>query len=270
MQWLRLDFELKGRDREILMAWLQYAGAESIVECDDKLEVYCNSDHYDSFMHTLSDLIDDTGHSKNIIVNENWNAVWESGFGPVDIGPVHIRAEFHPPSQSDYELIINPKMAFGTGHHATTYMMIDALAQMDLTEKYVLDYGCGTGILAVMAALRNAKFIHCIDIQSEAVVNCVEHFALNNIDPSQWKVEEGDLDILDTTSFDLILANINKSVLLSQVDRLSALLKPGSELIMSGILKEYADELRAIYESKSLITKSIGFRDEWLFIHMYK
>lgn len=270
MQWLRLDFELKGRDKEILMAWLQHAGAESIVEYDDKLEVYCNEEYYDSFVATLSEFIDDTNHKKNRVENRNWNALWESGFEPVDIGPVHIRAEFHPPSQSEYELIINPKMAFGTGHHATTYMMIEAIAQTDLSGKRLLDYGCGTGILAVMAAIKNAEHIHCIDIQPEAVENCKEHFALNDINSSQWKVELGDLDILDSSGFDLILANINKTVLESQADKLIGLLKPGSELMMSGILKEYAETVRSLYESKSLITKRIEFRGEWSFIHMYK
>lgn len=270
MQWLRLDFELEGRDKDILIAWLQHAGAESIVEYEDKLEVYCNEEHYESFLDTLSVFIDDTSHTKNRVINQNWNAVWESGFEPVDIGRVNIRAEFHPPSPSEYELIINPKMAFGTGHHATTYMMIDAIAHYDLSGKKVLDYGCGTGILAVMAALKNAKFIHCIDIQPEAVENSIEHFELNSIDSSRWKVEQGDLDVLVSPSFDLILANINKTVLESQADQLTALLKPGSELMMSGILREYADSVLELYASKSLNTKKVEFKGEWSFIHMYK
>jgi ribosomal protein L11 methyltransferase len=175
-------------------------------------------------------------YQKIHIPYQNWNEVWESRFEPITIGTFcAVRAEFHPP-QSDvqHEIIIRPKMAFGTGHHATTYMMMAAMEHLDFQDAKVLDYGCGTGILAILAEMLGATDIDAVDIETAAYENTIEHAALNGC--SHIRAYEGTLEAIEGEGYGLILANINRNVILESFGPLYAKINSNGHLLVSGIL----------------------------------
>jgi ribosomal protein L11 methyltransferase len=170
------------------------------------------------------------------IADRNWNAEWESSFSPVEVGDqVRIRADFHAPAAGfTHDLVITPRMAFGTGHHATTRMMVHAMLPLDLRGKEVCDMGCGTGVLAILAERMGARSAVAIDIDPGAVDNARENIIRN--DCQAITVEVGDASALEGRTFDLILANIERNVLLDAMPRLAAALKPGGAVFLSGFV----------------------------------
>jgi len=169
-----------------------------------------------------------------LIPQKNWNEVWESNFEPIEIGDkIFVRATFHPARpEFPYEIVIDPKMAFGTGHHQTTSMMLELILENDFAGKKVLDMGCGTGILAIMAAKLNAAEITAIDYDPVCYDSTIENSALNhvtNIIPLC-----GSKEAIPDEQYDTILANINRNILLDQMERYAQVLKPGGEIYFSG------------------------------------
>lgn len=168
------------------------------------------------------------------IPQKNWNEVWESNFEPIEIGDkIYVRATFHPARpEFPYEIVIDPKMAFGTGHHQTTSMMLELILENDFAGKKVLDMGCGTGILAIMAAKLNAAEITAIDYDPVCYDSTIENSALNhtvNIIPLC-----GSKEAIPDEQYDIILANINRNILLDQMERYAQVLKQGGEIYFSG------------------------------------
>ncbi len=187
---------------------------------------------------------------------ENWNARWEASFQPVRIGDFcGIRAAFHPPFEPPvlHELIIQPKMAFGTGHHETTYMMVELMQYLPLQGARVFDYGCGTGVLAILSAKLGAEEIYAIDIEEAACENTPENAAINGLKKGKIRVRQGDLSVLGETGFDFVLANINRGVILASLPQMKSLLKPAGRLLISGFLRE--DEALMLSE-----TQKVGFK----------
>jgi ribosomal protein L11 methyltransferase len=170
----------------------------------------------------------------NLIPQKNWNEVWESNFEPIQIrDKVWVRATFHPHrAEFPYEIVIDPKMAFGTGHHETTSMMMDLMLDADFSGKKVLDMGCGTGILAVLASKLGATDITAIDYDPVCYESTIENAELNNI--SYIKAICGSKEVIPEEQFDVILANINRNILLDQMAAYSKVLKPGGEIYFSG------------------------------------
>ena len=167
---------------------------------------------------------------------QNWNQVWEASFQPIVIGDFcAVRASFHQVMTGvEHEIVIDPKMAFGTGHHETTYMVINAMKDLDFEGKKVLDYGCGTGILAILAEKLNAKHIDAIDIDPAATENAIENTKLNgaqNID-----IQQGTLNNITAKDYDIILANINRNVIIQSLPSLHTHIRTGGTLVISGIL----------------------------------
>jgi ribosomal protein L11 methyltransferase len=175
------------------------------------------------------------------IEQQNWNAQWEAGYEPIIINSdVIIKAPFHQSSKKyPYELIIQPKNTFGTGHHETTQLMIRLMFQQQFENKQVFDYGCGTGVLAIMAAKLKAKYVYAIDIDEWCTDNVPENMRLNGIENIVF--EKGDLSMVKPQNFDVILANINKNILLNSFETLSRLLVNGGILLISGF---YESDLR--------------------------
>ncbi|WP_183561117.1 50S ribosomal protein L11 methyltransferase [Mucilaginibacter sp. SP1R1] len=169
-----------------------------------------------------------------LIPQKNWNEVWESNFEPIEIGDkIYVRATFHPAKpEFPYEIVIDPKMAFGTGHHQTTSMMLALMLENNFEGKKVLDMGCGTGILAVMAAKLNAAEITAIDYDPVCFDSTVENSALNNIDNIIPLC--GSKEVIPNEQYDVILANINRNILLDQMERYAEVLKPEGEIYFSG------------------------------------
>jgi len=225
---------------EILSAWLNFWGADAIVEKDDCIEAFYTNKKYDQILKKLMGELNIPKSNIEIVEVEdkNWNEEWESKFKPLVIADLYVRAEFHERNKEGLqELIIAPKMAFGTGHHETTSMMLEYMQVLDFNNKVVLDYGCGTGILAVYASMKNAQHITAIDIQEEAIDNTKDHIKLNNQNKDSFELHVGDLDVLSSTQYDIILANINRHVLLNVNDKLANLMTENGKLIISGILE---------------------------------
>jgi ribosomal protein L11 methyltransferase len=191
----------------------------------------------------------------NVIKQKNWNEVWESNFEPIQIrDKVYVRATFHQPKpEFPLEIVIDPKMAFGTGHHETTSMMMDLMLDANFTGKNVLDMGCGTGILAILASKLGAKEVTAIDYDPVCYESTIENSALNHI--GNIKAVCGSKEVIPDVQFDIILANINRNILLDQMERYSEVLKGGGEIYFSGfyespdldIIKSEATKYGLIY-----------------------
>lgn len=173
---------------------------------------------------------------KKMIPGQNWNEIWESNFHPVIVGEFcGIRADFHAPlMEVEHELVINPKMAFGTGHHETTFSVIELMQGIQFEGKTVLDYGCGTGVLAILASRLGAAHIEAVDIEIESYRNTIENSKINGI--SNVQALHGVLSDVPGKEFDIILANINRNVILDSLEPLFEMLKPAGLLVVSGFV----------------------------------
>jgi ribosomal protein L11 methyltransferase len=173
-------------------------------------------------------------YETTFIPQKNWNEVWESNFESIEINDqIYVRATFHPAKpQFKYEVVIDPKMAFGTGHHQTTSMIMDWMLETDFAGKNVLDMGCGTGILAILASKMGAECITAIDYDPVCYDSTIENSVLNNI--SNIVPLCGSKEAIPNDQYDIILANINRNILLEQMDRYVQVLKPGGQIYFSG------------------------------------
>lgn len=198
-----------------------------------------------------------------VIEPQNWNAQWEASFQPVEIDKFcRIRADFHEKDDAyEYDIIINPKMAFGTGHHETTYMVMQKMSKMNLSGKSILDFGCGTGVLAILAEKLGAAAIDAIDIEEESYLNTKENAEINGC--QRITAYEGVIDSLAGRSYDAILANINRHVLLTTADTLFAMLNSGGNLLMSGILKEDFNLVVETYTQVGFKLQEISEKGDW-------
>lgn len=198
------------------------------------------------------------------IVDQNWNEVWESNFQPVTIENIcRIRAEFHEADNSyAHEIVIQPKMAFGTGHHQTTYLMIKKMHGLDFQNKTVFDYGCGTGILAIFASMLGSGPIDAVDIEKESFLNTIENAERNGI--SNITAYEGDIHIVPEAKYDIILANINRNILLASVEDLVSKCKNGTTLLLSGILIADIEIISTTYESTGFKVQHHEDREGWV------
>lgn len=226
---------------EILIAELADIGFESFDEHDNGVSAYIpkeavQKDLLDS-VQVLRSPEFQISFEKQEIEQQDWNQIWESNFQPIEINDqCRIRASFHPAKNLAYEIIINPKMAFGTGHHATTHLMVLSLLEADLTDKKVLDMGCGTGVLAILASLRGAHPVTAIDIDPWSYENSKENAKLNLTEDIE--ILEGDAKLLKNQKFDVIFANINRNILLNDMPVYAQCLQKGNHLFMSGFYTE--------------------------------
>ena len=224
---------------EILLGLLTAYPFESFEEHEGYMIAYipeeeCDVETQKEIQETIQRF--DIEYSINTIESQNWNALWEASFEPVIVDEFCVvRADFHEkPNDVKYDIVINPKMAFGTGHHETTYMMMSAMKGIKLEDKSVFDYGCGTGILAILASKMGCRSIDAIDIENESYQNTQENAVLNNV--KNVSVFCSDLDNFKTSEYDIILANINRNVLLNSANELYNRLRAGGILLISGIL----------------------------------
>lgn len=269
LRYIEYNFTIEPRDpaAEILIAELGLFGFESFVETETGLLAYIPSEEYvKDVMNDIRILKSDefiVEYSVKTIEQINWNEEWEKNFTPINVdSKVYVRAPFHDASTMDYEIVIEPKMSFGTGHHETTHMMIQHLLDLDLTHKSVLDMGCGTGILAIFAAMKNARPIDAIDIDEWCVENTNENIEKNNCE--FISVFLGDAHLLKNQKYDIIIANINRNILLQDLPAYKRCLNNNGILLLSGFYTE--DE--PLLQSKA---KELGFeflkkfeRNNWL------
>ena len=237
-----LCFSIPTRDEElrgILIAVLSDLGFESFQEEDDALHVYHPSEHFTEEQELgMSELLrrHDLTMERSTIEDQNWNELWESNFEPILIGDFcGICADFHPPlTEVRHEIVINPQMAFGTGHHATTYMMIELMSGLAFKDRKVLDYGCGTGILAILAHFLGGSPIDAVDIEAAAYENPLENARRNQSE--DIRVLHGTLESVVDAGYAVVLANINRNVILDTLPALRKKVQSEGHLLVSGIL----------------------------------
>ena len=273
--YIEYDFRISPKEpaTEILVAELGEVGFESFVENETGMLAYIQKN--DWFENILDDIFILNSDEFEIeydfheVAQTNWNEEWEKNFEPIQVDDlVSIRAPFHENPHLKYEIIIEPKMSFGTGHHETTHMMIQHLLAFNLTDKKVLDMGCGTGILAIFAEIKGAKPIDAIDIDEWCYTNSIENIERNNC--SNITVYRGDASLLTTQKYDVIIANINRNILLEDMKTYATSLDTNGILLLSGF---YGEDLILIDEEASknqLKHQKTIKRNQWISVNYLK
>lgn len=250
MDYYELNFKTGGAEayqQDLLIDALGQIGFDTFEEVDGGFKAYIPSDDFDEAKIKAELGIFESQFQVNyelsFIPQQNWNQLWERNFEPIPIGDkIYVRATFHPPVTGfPHEIVIDPKMAFGTGHHQTTSMMLEFMLGETFDSKNVLDMGCGTGILAIMASKLGAGNIVAIDNDPVCYASAIENASLNQVE--NVSVICGSKEAIPTEKFDIILANINRNILTEQLPSYSAVLKPGGILIMSGFYQGHDAEI---------------------------
>lgn len=245
MNYVELNVPLNGgpdkdEQADILIAMLADFPFESFSTEKERLKAYIPKDQ----LVDCKDDVDAMLKGLNVvganyieIESQNWNALWESNFEPVEVAGCTIRAPFSPIAKSGLDIVIMPKMSFGTGHHATTCLIVGEIMKRSFEGKKGLDMGSGTGVLAIVAVKRGAEHVDAIDIDDWAYENCIENCTVNGV-ADRVRVDKGNVSLIAGRSYDFIFANINRNVLLSDMKYYCEALNRGGELIMSGILED--------------------------------
>jgi ribosomal protein L11 methyltransferase len=252
---------------EILIAELGAVGFESFVENKNGVTAYIQKEDWNStILDTIFVLYSDEfsiEYNQNEVEQTNWNAEWEKNFTPIQVDElVSIRAPFHENPNLKYDIVIEPKMSFGTGHHETTHMMVQHLLQLDLENKKTLDMGCGTGILAIFAEMKGAKPIDAIDIDNWCYENSTENVTRNNC--HNISVYEGDSSLLVNKKYDVIIANINRNILLMDMKIYTNCLNEKGVLLLSGFYEEDIPIIDAEVSKYNLKLETFIQRNNWV------
>ncbi|GAA4291214.1 50S ribosomal protein L11 methyltransferase [Aestuariibaculum suncheonense] len=252
---------------EILIAELGFAGFESFVETETGVTAYIQKEEWNEDILNDVQILNSEEFKIDYTFSEieqtNWNEEWEKNFNPIVVDDVcSVRAPFHEKPNTEYDIIIEPKMSFGTGHHETTHMMIQHILKNDFTGKSVLDMGCGTGVLAILAEMKGAKPIDAVDYDNWCYVNSLENVDRNNCE--HITVIEGDASVLEGKRYDVIIANINRNILLQDMATYVSCLNENGILFLSGF---YNDDVPVIQEvcEKLLLKFAEKFeRNQWV------
>jgi ribosomal protein L11 methyltransferase len=254
--------------REILIAELAHLNFSGFEEEEAGIKAYIFEEEFDE--ESLNELCEryNLSYSKSIIQPKNWNELWERDFKPVNVNNFClIRADFHCSHPSvKHEVVIMPKMSFGTGHHATTYLMVEQMQHIDFQDKRVADFGTGTGVLAVLAEKLGSAHIKAIDNDDWSINNAKENFDKNGC--SRIELQQKD-SFDETASFDVILANINKHVILANLPGLVFALNSSGTLLLSGLQKADESEILAHCSRYNLVAKTITDKDQWISIRLH-
>lgn len=255
--YLEFDFSVSPREpfSDILIAELGELGFESFVENESGVMAYIlekdwKEDLLDDLFVLQNEEVSIAWTQKNI-PQQNWNAEWEKNFHPIDVdGVCTVRAPFHPREDVQYDIVIEPKMSFGTGHHETTYMMMKRMLNLDFHNKSVLDMGCGTGVLAILAKMRGAMHVDAIDIDEWCFINTQENIVRNNC--KDIDAFQGDVGLLAGKKYDIILANINRNILLKDIPEYTKALNKKGILLLSGFYSEDLEGIKMACDSVKL------------------
>jgi ribosomal protein L11 methyltransferase len=213
--------------------------------------------------------IDTKEYTKSFIKKENWNAIWEADFEPIEVNYpnsttpfVYIRAGFHPPKNGfTYDISITPKMSFGTGHHPTTHLVVEQMSNINFEGKTVIDFGTGTAVLAILAEKMGAKDILGIDIDDWSIENSEENAKVNGCNKIRLLKAE---TIPNVEKVDVILANINLNIISENIKAIKAAIKTGGTILFSGIMLHDKSKIISVIENESITIKEIIERDKWL------
>jgi ribosomal protein L11 methyltransferase len=274
--YIRFEFPVPiGADQELLLAELSSWPFEGFEEQDNCLVAFipesdCNAE--------LRSFLDEICHQHNwsklkeeIIAPQNWNAEWEKQYEAVIVEDFcAVRASFHEPiKQVEHEIVITPKMSFGTGHHATTYMMMLEMKSCIFLDKIVLDYGCGTSVLAILAAKLGAKHVDAVDIDYWAYENSIENVAMNAVE-KQISVFEGDWTSVPEKQYNIVLANINRHIIMDSMKEMADCLTVNGELLCSGFLDSDVDMISQEAEASGMELVNTLSIEKWRCLHFRK
>lgn len=258
--------DASAQQKEMLIAQLADAGFEGFEE-QQALKAFIPQEAYDETL--LKPVVEQhkLTYSAAVVPQINWNAAWEASFEPVVVdGFCTIRAAFHPPQAvTQHEIIITPKMSFGTGHHATTYMMIAGMQLLDLDKKSVLDVGTGTGVLAILAEKMGALHIDAIDNDEWSIDNCRENIAMNACRCIGLKKQDS---LVQCGLYDVILANINRQVIITLLPAIRAHILPRGIILISGILAGDVDHVVLAAEAQGLQLESSTEKNSWVCLQL--
>ncbi|WP_432714725.1 50S ribosomal protein L11 methyltransferase [Pedobacter sp.] len=278
MQYIQVTFtfeNIEAYQQDLLINDLAEIGYNTFEDTESGFAAFVDFEEYSQV--TLTEVL--TNSLENIVYTytveeiaaKNWNEEWEKNFEPLIISEqCYVRATFHPAQpQYPYEIVIDPKMAFGTGHHQTTTMMMQYILSFNVQDKAVLDMGCGTGILAILAAKKGAKSLVAIDYDEVCYQSTLENSTLNNI--SNIEALWGGKEVIPQASFDVILANINRNILLDQIENYAAVLNAGGSIFFSGFYEspdlEMITEECLKFDIKYVDHQKIG---DWVAAHFIK
>ncbi len=278
MNFIQVDFSIEPYEEyiaDILAAELGEMGFDTFVPTSVGMEAFVaeNTFNENELQALLSDFVIETtiNYTVTKIESKNWNEEWEKHyFEPIIIeNECVIHSSFHKNvPKATYDIVIDPKMSFGTGHHETTSLVIGELLNMELTGKKVLDMGCGTSVLAILAAMRGATDLLAIDIDSWCTENSIENIALNNV--SGIEVKQGGAELLTGLHFDIILANINRNILLADMEKYATCLSTDGELYMSGFYSEDIPLIEAEANRNGLYLVKSRLKNNWAVVNMVK
>lgn len=258
--------------REILVALLAECEFDSFVETEKGVDAYIKAElENESEIKEQIDSITEANIEffRTEIEQQNWNEEWESNFHPILVNDqCYIRAEFHEPKPKiPYEVIIQPKMSFGTGHHETTHLMVEYILETEFIGKDTLDMGCGTSILGILAKKRGAAYTEGIDIDEWSIENSAENAERNQV---QMTLRLGDAEILGDRNFNIILANIQRNILMEDIPKYIKVLNFAGELILSGLMIPDFEDIKSKCEENGLTFVSRKQRNDWIALKFLK
>ena len=266
MNHIKISIEAEETDQDRFIALLAQLPVAGFEQTPGLLLAYFEEADYSP--EVIAELLSSIPFTTDVIIEQNWNEVWESNFEPVVIpGFCGVRAHFHPPiADVAHEILITPKMSFGTGHHATTYMMMDHMKDMNLNNKMVLDFGTGTGILAILAEKLGAKHIDAIDIDTWSVTNTIENAANNHCE----KISVEETSELPQRMYDVILANINRNIILEYLPALREILNNTGIILLSGLMNDDEEVIREACSNQGLVFLRKKDRTNWISLLFHK
>lgn len=275
--YIAYHFKIEPKDPgvDILLAELGELAFDSFVETEEGLSAYIqvNDDTADLLndVYILNNPEFKVSYVTEEIEQVNWNEEWEKNFEPINVDDLcYVRAPFHETKNVPYEIVIEPKMSFGTGHHETTFMMMKHLLNIDVTDMEVLDMGCGTAILAILALMKGAKHADAIDIDNWCYLNSIENAERNNV--TNINVYEGDAELLadKTNKYDLVIANINRNILLNDMEAYAKTLKTGGIILFSGFYTEDITAIEEVANKQNMFLDNQLERNNWVSLKFIK
>jgi ribosomal protein L11 methyltransferase len=271
MEYLQIHFNPITQDQsEILIAQLNEIGFDGFEEETNELKAFIPSATFNENIFNLVVDINTLKYTKSTIKKENWNAIWEADFEPIKVEYpnsskpfVYIRAGFHEAKEGfEYDIVVTPKMSFGTGHHATTFLMVQQMSQIDFTNKTVIDFGTGTGVLAILADKMGAGHILGIDCDDWSIENAEENAAINNCKNIQLLKDE--TIPTQAEKVDIMLANINLNIISENILAIKNAVKPNATVLFSGIMLHDESNIINVIEKEGFIINEIFRKDNWL------
>jgi ribosomal protein L11 methyltransferase len=260
MRHIQLDIIANPFQQEELIALLEDYNPSGFEQTDETLKAYFEENDFNQ--DDILKILEGYQYNRTDVEEQNWNQVWEQNFQPVIVEDFcAVRAHFHEPGRHvQHEIIITPKMSFGTGHHATTYMMLQQMRDIDFQNKTVFDFGTGTGILAILAEKLGATSVTAIDVDEWSIENAKENFERNGCSNIAVSLSSN----LPNAAYDVVLANINLNVILAYIESLARIIKSGGQVLFSGLLVADEETITAAAEQQNLRLIKRAERQGWL------